>query len=138
MKQSYLASSHSHSLTAHPRRPFHLFGAVMVAALTATGCAMAPEGKYDWHQGWSEATVVRIGNAAALDGRYFSDCRFQADAGQAASGQFVVLSYEHLGRTRHRVVPLRNGEAYRPGDRVYMNVNSCKTPLVARTGTVRK
>jgi hypothetical protein len=118
--------------------PLPLFGAVLLAALTATGCTFASEGKYDWHQGWSEATVVRIGNAAALDGRYFSDCRFEADAEQVASGQFVVLSYEQMGRTRHRVVPLRQGEAYRPGDLVYMNLNSCHTPLVARTRTVRE
>jgi len=115
-----------------------MFGAVLVAALAATGCTIASEGKYDWHQGWREATVVKTEDAAALEGRYFSDCRYQADAEQVASGQFVVLSYEHMGRTRHRVVPLRQGDAYRPGDLVYMNVNSCATPLVERTRTIRK
>jgi hypothetical protein len=138
MKQSYLASSRSRSLAADQQMPFPLFGAVLVATLTAAGCTFASEGKYDWHQGWSEATVVRIGNTAALDGRYFSDCRFQEDAEQVASGQFVVLSYEHMARMRHRLVPLREGEAYHPGDLVYMKLNSCKTPLVARTRTGRK
>ena len=135
MKQSYLASGRSHSLAADRHMPFPLLGAVLVAA---TGCAFAPEGKYDWHQGWHEATVVKTGSASELDGRYFSDCRYLSETGQLASGQFVVLSYEQMGRTRHRVVPLHAGEAYRPGDLVYMNVNSCDTPLVTRARTVQK
>jgi hypothetical protein len=77
-------------------------GAAMVVAFAATGCAFAYEGKYDWHQGWREARVVKTGNAAALGGRYFSDCRYKEVSEQAASGQFVVLSYEDIGHMRHR------------------------------------
>jgi len=112
-------------------------GAVLVAALTATGGAFASEGKYDSRQGWREATVDKVEDAA-LKGRYFSDCRDKTQAGQGASGRFVVLTYEHMGRTRHRVVPLRHGESYRLGDPVYVNVKNCKTALVPRTATVRK
>jgi len=138
MKHTELDGSQMRTLSADPHmlRPF--LGAVLVAALTATGCAFASEGKYDWHQGWREATVVKTDDAAALGGRYFSDCRRGTETGQAVSGRFVVLSYEHMGRTRHRVVPLRRGEAYRPGDLVYVNVNSCSIPLVSRTTAVRK
>src|SRR6185369_14897698 len=137
MKHTELDGSQMRTLSADPHmlRPF--LGAVLVAALTATGCAFASEGKYDWHQGWREATVVKTEDAA-LHGRYFSDCRRRTETGQVVSGRFVVLSYEHMGRTRHRVVPLRRGEAYRPGDLVYVNVNSCSTPLVSRTTTLRK
>jgi hypothetical protein len=137
MKQSDFASSRTRRLSADRRIPFPLLVAVLVAALTATGGAFASEGKYDWQQGWREATVDKIEDAA-LRGRYFSDCRDKTETGQVASGRFVVLTYEHMGRTRHRVVPLRKGEAYRLGDHVYVNVKSCKAPLVARTGTVRK
>lgn len=109
----------------------------MVAALAATGGAFASEEKYDWQHGWREATVDKVEDAE-LRGRYFSDCRDKTQTGRVASGRFVVLTYEHMGRTRHRVVPLRKGETYRLGDLVYVNVKSCKAPLVARTGTVRK
>lgn len=110
----------------------------MVVAFAAIGCAFAYEGKYDWHQGWREARVVKIGDAAALGGRRFSDCRYRDVSEQAASGQFVVLSYEDIGHMRHRVVPLHAGEAYRPGDLVYMNLKSCSISLVARARTVQK
>jgi hypothetical protein len=140
MKHTDFASSCTRALSADRRIPFSFLGAVLVAALTAAVCAFASsEGKYDWHEGWREATVIKTENVAALRGRrYFSDCRNRAETVQLASGQFVVLSYKHMGRTWHRVVPLRQGEAYRPGDLVYMNVNSCNTPLVARIRALRK
>ena len=125
------------TLFADRRIPFPLTGAILVAALTVAGGAFATEQTYDANRGWREATVDKIEDAA-LRGRYFSDCRDKTPTGQVASGRFVVLTYEHMGRTRHRVVPLRKGEAYRLGDLVYVNVKSCKAPLVARTGTVRK
>ncbi len=115
-----------------------LLGAALVAALAATSCAFVYEGKYDWQQGWREAQVVKTGNAAALGERQFSDCRYGAETEQAASGQFVMLSYLQMGHMRHRVVPLHEGEAYRSGDLVYMNIQSCHTPLVTRTGTEQK
>jgi len=118
--------------------PFPLLGAVFVVALGVNGCAVASVEKYDWHQGWREATVVKSDDAAALGGRYFSDCHNRTDAGQVVPGRFVVLSYEHMGRMRHRVVPLRQCETYRPGDLVYVNVNSCDTPLVKRVRAVQK
>ena len=138
MKHDELASSRTRTLSADRKMPFPLLGAALVAALAAAACTFASEGKYDWHQGWHEATVVKTGSASELDGRYFSDCRYLAESGQLASGQFVVLSYEQMGRTRHRLVPLHAGEAYRPGDLVYMNVNSCNTPLETRARTVQK
>ena len=134
MKHTDLASGRAYSRSADRHMPLPLLGAVLIAALIATGCAFAPQGKYDWHQGWREAKVVKTQDAAALGGRYFSDCRPRAKSEQVASGQFVVLSYEHMGRMRHRVVPLHEGETYRPGDRVYMNVKSCTTPLALMSG----
>ena len=113
--------------------PFLLVGVALTAALAATGCAVAYEGKYDWHQGWREARVVKTGNAAALGGRQFSDCRYRAETEPVAGGRFAVLAYEHMSQMRRRVVPLHEGEAYRPGDLVYMNVKSCDMPLASPT-----
>jgi hypothetical protein len=114
------------------------FGAALLAALNLTGCAFAYEGKYDWHQGWHEARVVKTGNAEALGGRRFSDCRYMAAGEPLATSQFVVLSYEHMSRWRHRVVPLRPGEAYQPDELLLMNLRSCDAPLVARNGAILK
>ena len=138
MKHSDLESTRIRALSSDRPMPGPLLGVILAAALAATGCAYSYEGKYDWHQGWREARVVKTGNAAALGGRHFSDCRYREVSEQAASGQFVVLSYEHIGQMRHRVVPLRKGEAYRPGDLVYMNIKSCDTPLATKTRTVQK
>ncbi len=138
MKHAELARRCVHTLSADGRMPFHLLGAALVVAFAATGCAFAYEGKYDWHQGWREARVVQTGNAAALGGRRYSDCRYREVSVQAASGPFVVLSYGDVGNVRHRVVPLHAGEAYRPGDLVYMNLKSCGMSLVARARTVQK
>lgn len=149
MKHTNLASRRTSTVFAHrqvSRRPvqfdsarrgtpFRLLGAALVAALAGTGCAFTYEGRYDWQQGWREAQVVKIGNAAALGERQFSDCRYEAEAAQ---GKFVMLSYLQMGHMRHRVVPLHEGEAYHAGDLVYMNVKNCDTPLVARTGTEQK
>ncbi|HXE48352.1 MAG TPA: hypothetical protein VN663_08275 [Ramlibacter sp.] len=137
MKHSDCANSRRRTLFTGRRLPFPLLGAVLVAALAATGGAFASEGEYDSRQGWREATVDKTEDAA-LHGRYFSDCRDKTETGQVVSGRFVVLTYEHMGRTHHRVIPLRRGEAYRLGALVYVNVNSCKAPIVARTGTARK
>jgi hypothetical protein len=137
MKPTKPATSGTQSLLADRRIPLHLLGAVLITALTVTRGAIASEGKYERREGWREATVVNIANAAALGGRYWSDCRHGAESGQTVSGRFVVVSYMHMGRIWRRVVPLRQGEAYHPGDRVYVNVNSCSIPLVPRNRTPR-
>jgi len=135
MKPTRLATSRTQSLLADRRMPLHLLGAVLIAALPVTRGAFASEGKYERREGWREATVVKIADTASLGGRYWSDCRHGAETGQAASGRFVVVSYTHMGRIWRRVVPLRRSEAYHPGDRVYVNVNSCSIPLVPRNRT---
>ncbi|HXD42949.1 MAG TPA: hypothetical protein VN649_20450 [Ramlibacter sp.] len=137
MKHSDFATSRRWTVSADRRIRLPVLGTLLVAALTAPVCAFASEGKYHWRQGWREATVDKIEDAAPR-GRYFFDCRRRAETGKLASGPFVVLTYEHMGRTHHRVVPLRKGETYRLGDLVYVNVRSCDTPLVLRTHTVEK
>jgi hypothetical protein len=91
------------------------------------------EGKYGWHDGWRKARVVRSGTAEELGGRHFSDCRYREVGEKVSTAQFVVLSYEHMSRPRRRVVPLTQGEAYFPGDLVYMNLRSCDARLARRS-----
>ncbi|MBK8072138.1 MAG: hypothetical protein IPK34_09050 [Ramlibacter sp.] len=107
-------------------------GASLIAALSATGCALVYEGKYDWHDGWREAQVLQIGSAADIERPRFSDCRGQMTSQQLAMSQFAVLSYTHMARKRHRVVPLQAGQSGAVGDQVYMQITSCDGPLVAR------
>ncbi len=109
-------------------------GASLIAALATTGCALVYEGKYDWYDGWREAQVLQIGRAAEIEKPQFSDCREQMTPQQLATGRFAVLSYMHMTRKRHRVVPLQAGQsvAVAVGDQVYMQITSCDGPLVPR------
>ncbi|MGE3345905.1 MAG: hypothetical protein AB7I35_00570 [Ramlibacter sp.] len=107
-------------------------GASLIAALSATGCALVYEGKYDWYDGWREAHVLQIGSAAEIEKPQFSDCREQMTPQQLATGQFAVLSYMRMTRKRHRVVPLQAGRSIAVGDQVYMQITSCDGPLVPR------
>ena len=60
------------------------------------------------------------------------DCRGQMKSQQLAMSQFAVLSYTHMARKRHRVVPLQAGQSVAVGAQVYMQITSCDGPLVAR------
>ncbi len=107
-------------------------GASLIAALSATGCAMVYEEKYDWYDGWREAQVLQIGSAAEIEKPQFSDCREKMTPQQLAISQFAVLSYVRMTRKRHRVVPLQAGQSVAVGDQVYMQITSCDGPLVPR------
>lgn len=106
-------------------------------ALSATGCASVYEGKYDWKEGWREGKVMEIGSASELGKPQFSDCRDKVSAQQLTSGKFASVSYSHMTRKRRRVAPLQPGDAFRPGDDVYVNVASCAAPLVRQTAGSR-
>lgn len=49
-----------------------------IATVAFTGCALVYEGKYDWYEGWREAEVLKVGNAAEMGKPQFSDCRKDA------------------------------------------------------------
>ena len=106
--------------------------ACVVMLLAATGCTTLYEGKYDFSEGWREAQVILIAPAAEIDFPQFSDCRQKPLTQLDASLPFVLLSYEHLGRTRKRVVPLPKNLDLRAGDPVYMNVTTCDGGIVTR------
>ena len=107
-------------------------GASLIAALSATGCALVYEGKYDWYDGWREAQVVQIGSAAEIKKPQFSDCREQMTPQQIANSQFAVLSYVRMTREQRRVVPLQTGRSVAVGDLVFMQITNCDGPLVPR------
>ncbi len=107
-------------------------GVSLIAALSTAGCAMVYEGKYDWNDGWREATVLQIGSAAEIEKPQFSDCREIALPQQLSSGKFIVVSYMHTGHRRKRVVPFNSNEGVLVGDLVYMNVLGCDKPLMPR------
>ncbi len=110
----------------------------LMAAFSIAGCASPVyEEMYDWREGWRKARVERVGRADELGGKHYSDCRAWATREQLASAHFAVLSYENMSRPRRRVVPLHVGEAFGPGDLVYMNLRDCDIPLATRTSIVR-
>jgi hypothetical protein len=104
-----------------------------LSAFILAGCTTVYEGKYNFSDGWREARVVKVGGATEIGKKPRSlDCLESATAQQLSTSQFAVLSFMAGTRSRMRVVPLRSGEAFGPGDLVYMNVKSCDTALVAR------
>lgn len=106
-------------------------------ALALTGCASVYEGKYDWKDGWRQGKVMQIGSAFEIGKPQFSDCRRKASAEQLASDKFASVSYLHMGRARRKVIPVQQGDSFRPGDEVYVNVASCTASLVSQTTGAR-
>lgn len=98
-----------------------------------SGCTTVYEGKYDFSEGWREAKVVQIERASEIAKPQFSDCRATTSQSHLASDKFIVLSYKHLNRPRKRVIPFGSNDGARVGDRVYMNVTDCNSPLIPRS-----
>ncbi len=106
--------------------------ACVVALLAATGCTTLYEGKYDFSEGWREAQVIRIAKASQIETPQFSDCRQKSPIQPDANTQFALLSYEHLGRTRKRVVQSPQDIDLHAGELVYMNITTCSGGIVKR------
>jgi len=99
--------------------------------LLLAGCTTVYDGKYNFNDGWREAKVIQVGRAGEIARPQFSDCRENSPFLSISSGVYALLSYQHLNRPRKRVVPLLVDEL-RPGQKVYMKVTDCVTPLVLR------
>jgi hypothetical protein len=107
-------------------------------ALVVTGCAsVVYEGKYPWMEGWREGKVMQVGTSTEIGKPQYSDCRRKLPPEQVASGQFASVLYSNMSRRHRRVLPLQPGDAFRPGEEVYVNVTSCTAPMVRQTPAVR-
>ncbi|MDP3857759.1 MAG: hypothetical protein Q8Q73_08375 [Stagnimonas sp.] len=107
-------------------------------ALIVTACAsVVYEGKYPWKEGWREAKVMQVGTSTEIGKPQYSDCRGKLPPEQVASGQFASVLYSNMSRRHRRVLPLQPGDAFRPGEEVYVNVTSCTAPMVRQTPGAR-
>lgn len=119
------------SATSWPR--MCLTATVLLVSAVAAGCSTVYEGKYNFADGWREGEIESIGAAASIATPQFSDCRESMSADQLRASPFALVKFERLGRTQRRVVPLTGDAAQlRPGDPVYIDVNSCEVSLVRR------
>ena len=107
-------------------------------ALFVTGCAsVVYEGRYPWEEGWRQAKVMQVGTSTEIGKPQYSDCRGKLPPAQVASGQFASVLYSNMSRRHRRVLPLQPGDAFRPGEEVYVNVTSCTAPMVRQTPGAR-
>ena len=115
---------------------FYRMGEIM-AITGLVGCAQIYEGKYDWDQGWRLGTVIEVGLGAALPPIASGDCRNEATPAEVARTRYADVRYQNEGRwTRHRIVPIDDGDMFSKGQAVYFKANDCTEHLVrASAGT---
>ncbi len=111
---------------------FNHFALMALAATTLAGCSTVYDGGHAFEEGWRKAEVLRIAKAADIARPQFSDCRDGVSAEMLASGQFAVLTFSRMGRSRVHVAPVPAGSQWHAGDLVYANVLNCTSALVSR------
>lgn len=114
---------------------FNHFALMALAAATLAGCSTVYDGGYAFDDGWRKAEVLRIAKAADIERPQFSDCRDGVSAEMLASGQFAVLTFNRMGRSRVHVAPVQVGTQWRKGDLVFANVTNCATAFVSRSAS---
>lgn len=105
----------------------------LVATLTLAGCATVYEGRYPWSDGWRSAEIVEVVKATEMARPQFFECVRKATPEQLANARYAVVRYRLVSRTQNSAVPLREGETYAPGDRVYFQAGRCDASLVRRS-----
>jgi hypothetical protein len=102
-----------------------------MALLALSGCVSAPyEGKYAWSEGWRKAEVVAIQTAAEMERPRFYTCVRRTPAEQLTTTKFAVVKYRQMSLTQRHAVPLRAGDKVAAGEKVFVKVDGCSTPLV--------
>jgi hypothetical protein len=93
------------------------------------GCSTVYEGKYDFDDGWREASVVAVGAVAVPAPVDHRDCRLQS-ASSAHETRYVTLTYRRVRAHGKLIMPLPEGMDLKPGDVVYVNAARCAGPIL--------
>lgn len=110
--------------------PKRLLGALLAAVL-ATGCATPVyEGWLPWSDGWRAGAIYRL--EISPKDLAFHRNRCNADVREPAPGQFAIVQWRNVGRSRWTMAPVPRGESLAPGDPVYVNASDCSAELVRR------
>lgn len=106
--------------------------ATCLTAFWLTACATVYEGKYQFAQGWREATVVGMLQGAAIENPRFWECTRKVPEAQRAATDYVLLSYRGVRRPERRVVPVPANVSLAVGERVYLNLAVCEQAIAQR------
>lgn len=90
-------------------------------ALLFSGCAEFLAAGELHGQGWREAHIVQIAEAASIERTSSRDCRTTA-----AKGQFAVYQYKGVGTSpRYLIAWLPEDTSLKVGDAVLVNIENC-------------
>jgi len=106
--------------------------AALVAAGLLAGCATdVYEGQYAFRDGWRRGKVVKVVNGANLERPGFWECTRRMTQAERLASDFAVVSYRGVSRQSTYAVPLMAGTRLQPEDKVYINLNTCHSPVRA-------
>lgn len=94
-------------------------------ALLFSGCAEFLAAGKQHSQGWREARIVQIADAASIERTSSRECRTEAALDAAAKGQYAVYQYKGVSSSRYLVAPLPANAPFKVGDPVLVNIESC-------------
>ena len=114
-----------------PMKSTHALLATAVLGAFLGGCATTDEGPFAWSQGWRKGEVLDVVKPASMARPRFFRCIREADPAQLQS-DFLVVKYLQMGRARQTAVPAPADGHLRQGDLVYVNLEDCHLPVVAR------
>lgn len=102
------------------------------AAGLLAGCASTVyEGKYAFHDGWRRGTVVKVVNGAELERPGFWNCTRRMTEDERRGADVAVISYRRMSRSSTYAVALPSGSRLQPEEKVYINLNTCNSPVRA-------
>lgn len=77
-------------------------------------------------QGWREAHIVQIAEAASIERTSSRDCRTNGANDIAAKGQFAVYQYKGVSSSRRYLIArLPEDTSLKVGDAVLVNIENC-------------
>lgn len=95
-------------------------------ALLFSGCAEFLAAGEQHGQGWREAHIVQIAEAASIERASSRDCRSTAANETAAKGLFAVYQYKGVSTSRrYLIAPLPDDTSLKVGDPVLVNIENC-------------
>jgi len=107
--------------------------AAVIALMLLGGCAGFLAAREQNAQGWRDARIVQIDTGASIARTSERDCRKVAAPDEAAKTRYAVYEYRGVSRSRwYRIAPLPEGEGFKVGDLVRVNIESCSLAPVRR------
>jgi len=108
-----------------PRLGARCAGGLLITLLFS-GCAEFLAAGKQHSQGWREARIVQIADAASIERTSSRECRTEAALDAPAKGQYAVYQYKGVSSSRrYLVAPLPANAPFKVGDPVLVNIESC-------------